>query len=252
MKHELINLNIKAPTAMMIRPAAAMFSKLRQVVIDGSGFDFLGVCGDVLRPADYVSKKDGVANRSWHKTGRAFDYDQTSNKLVIVSEPQGGKQFFRTYLMCARQDGSRGVKRLLRDYRGGSTNSYVFDFTAAAQSCGLTRIPAWKGWQDKDNYNRREFWHYQYNPEGVTWDDAMLQLIGKSRSSSNIVVGLNDRGKIVLDIQKRLLALGLLPADEVDGVYGAITFGAVKMFQKQKGLDADGLVGPNTRKELFT
>ena len=44
-----------------------------------------------------------VAYRSNHKTGRAFDYDQTSTAIVIVLEPRNGKTFFRTYLKCAKQ-----------------------------------------------------------------------------------------------------------------------------------------------------
>jgi hypothetical protein len=92
---------------------------------------------------------------------------------VIVSEPKGGKQFFRTYLICARQDGSLGTRRLLRDYRGWSANRYVFDFTAAAEAVGFKRIPAWTGW--RQHYNRREFWHYQFD-EGLTWEAAMSQI----------------------------------------------------------------------------
>jgi hypothetical protein len=55
-----------------------------------------------------------VATSSWHKTGRAFDYDQTSPHLVLVSEPSQGKQYFRTYLVCKDQTGKQGVKKTLR------------------------------------------------------------------------------------------------------------------------------------------
>ena len=37
---------------------------------------------------------------------------------------------------------------------------------------------------------------------------------------------------------------------EVDGVFGANTKEAVKLFQKMNGLGADGIVGPATRKAL--
>ena len=37
----------------------------------------------------------------------------------------------------------------------------------------------------------------------------------------------------------------------VDGIYGADTEKAVKQFQKDKGLTADGIVGENTMKELL-
>lgn len=233
---------------MMTPTAAAVFEQLRKTVHEGSGVDFLAVCGDVARPADFQSKKDGVANRSWHKTGRAFDYDQNSKALVIVSEPDAGRQFFRTYLICADQSGKLGVKRQLRDYRGFTVNKYVFDFTAAAEAAGFKRIPAWSGW--RDHYNRREFWHYQYNPQNLTWDAAMLELKGKTRPAEDAVIGLNDRGPAVTSLQTALADKGYLDSAEIDGVFGAKTKLAVMDLQKASGLDADGLVGPDTRKKL--
>ena len=95
----------------------------------GSAGDFLSRCGDVSRPANFRSPKDRVADRSWHKTGQAFDCDQTSRALVIVSEPRMEQQYFRTYLFCKKQDESHGVKKTVRDYRGGSSSGHLFDFT---------------------------------------------------------------------------------------------------------------------------
>lgn len=248
--------NVKAPMPFMVPKAANAFNKLREIASLGSGIDFLAVCGDIMRPAGFISTKDGVANRSWHKTGRAFDYDQTSKALVIVSELIGGKQFFRTWLLCADQTGKFGVKKSLRDYRGGSANAYVFDFTAAAERVGFKRIPAWNGWQK--NYNRREFWHYQFD-EGLTWQAAMNQLKGVQLKASdsidkistavatNGIIGLNDRGERVIKIQSALFAAGLLEHEDIDGVFGEKTLLAVKAFQARSGLDIDGLVGPATR-----
>ena len=94
MMANMVKADTSAGDPRMHPKAAARFNKLRRTVSENSGVDFLAKCGDVLRPANYKSTKDGVADRSWHKTGRAFDYDQTSKALVIVSEPVGGKQFF--------------------------------------------------------------------------------------------------------------------------------------------------------------
>ena len=240
---------VTAPQPYMHRDAAAAFIPMRNEVAAKAGFDFFRICGDIKRDATFTSKKDGVANRSWHKTGRALDYDQNSKALVIVSEPIGGKQYFRTYLKCADQYGSMGVRRTLRDTRGYSVTAYVIDLTAIAEKYSFKRIPAWSGWQK--NYNRREFWHYQYNPQNLTWDAAMLELIGKSRPAEDNVFGLNDRGTTVREIQAALAANKLLPQSEVDGVFGAKTHAAVIKFQAANKLDADGLVGPATRAKLF-
>lgn len=242
----------------MHRNAAPLFERLKAAVIAGAGFDFLAVCGDVLRAADFRSTKDGVANRSWHKTGRAFDYDQTSAAIVIVSEVAGGKQFFRTYLKCKLQDGSQGKLLKVRDMRGHTVSAYLFDFTKAAEDLGWERIPAWNGW--KKNYNRREFWHYQFD-QGLTWDSAMQQIKGlpavptkAAVAAGKLIIGRNDRdsntGGRVTPIQKALNRLGLLPSKEIDGIYGGKTANAVKAFQRRSGLAVDGDTGPNTLKAL--
>ena len=240
---------VAAPQPYMHRDAAAAFIPMRDEVAAKAGFDFFAICGDIKRDANFTSKKDGVANRSWHKTGRALDYDQNSKALVIVAEPIGGKQYFRTYLKCRDQYGSMGVRRTLRDMRGYSVTAYVIDLTSIAEKYNFKRIPAWSGWQK--NYNRREFWHYQYNPQNLTWDAAMLELRGKTRPAVETVFGLNDRGTTVREIQAALAAKKLLPLSEVDGVFGAKTQAAVIKFQTANKLDADGLVGPATRAKLF-
>lgn len=247
----LVPVNTITPNAgwARMRPEAAWrFNKLREQVFKESGVDFLAICGDVLRPASFISNKDGVATRSWHKTGRAFDYDQTSIALVLVSEILNGKQYFRTYLRCSRQDGSLGEKRKVKDMRGYTVDAYLFDFTGAAEALEFRRIPAWNGWQQ--HYNRREFWHYQFD-EGLTWDAAMLQLRGKSRPAIDAVIGLNDRGEQVRVVQNKLAELGFLSKSEIDGIFGAKSKVAVEKFQAANNLDADGIVGAKTREKLF-
>lgn len=253
---KLVRIDTIAPTPLMVETAATAFGKLRKAVFDGSGVDFLMRCGDVSRPAGFRSTKDGVVNRSWHKTGRAFDYDQTSKAIVVVSEPgKDGKQYFRTYIRCADQSGKQGKRERVRDYRGFTVDAFLFDFTAAAERLQFRRIPAWHGWQRR--YNRREFWHYQFNPEGLSWDAAMRDLaVGRGevkpmkQPKVPAVLGPNDRGPEVRKIQVALNAAGLLPQTEIDGIYGRHTKNAVAEFQRQKRLDIDGLVGPLTRKEL--
>lgn len=64
-------------------------------------------------------------------------------------------------------------------------------------------------------------------------------------------VSRGNRGKEVLDIQKRLRALGhFLGREGADGFFGPHTEAAVKAFQQQRLLLADGIVGDNTWTEL--
>lgn len=54
----------------------------------------------------------------------------------------------------------------------------------------------------------------------------------------------------IKEYQKELIKLGYLK-DVADGVYGPKTKAAVISFQKAKGLDSDGVVGPKTWETLF-
>ena len=251
----LVKVSTEAGMPYMYKTVAPQFEQLREDVRIASGRDFLEKCGDVLRAPGFISNKDGVANRSNHKTGRAFDYDQTVSYLIIQKEPIGNKMYFRTYIKCTKQDGSMGQHRKLNDYRKFGYSGYTVDFTEFAKACGFSRIPAWNGWES--HYNRREFWHYQDMEEGgkiLTWNEAMLMLVDKTVKPEDRIWGLNDRGDEVKRIQQKLADLGILPTAQVDGVFGVYTKAAVIQFQKNVGFtgkNVDGKVGPMTYKQLF-
>ena len=57
-----------------------------------------------------------------------------------------------------------------------------------------------------------------------------------------------DSGAAVKAMQQRLVALGYLAA--ADGIYGSLTYNAVKNFQKKNGLTADGVAGKMTLNRL--
>ena len=64
-------------------------------------------------------------------------------------------------------------------------------------------------------------------------------------------VGRGDTGKQVVDIQTRLAALGYFLGDEgADGFFGPHTESAIRAFQQQRLLFADGIVEDNTWTEL--
>lgn len=60
---------------------------------------------------------------------------------------------------------------------------------------------------------------------------------------------LEDAGEAVRDIQGRLLALGYAVA--ISGEFGPQTESAVRSFQTDRGLTADGVVGPETWRVLY-
>lgn len=54
-----------------------------------------------------------------------------------------------------------------------------------------------------------------------------------------------SRGETVIEIQRRLKNWGYYKGN-VDGIYGYLTYTAVKEFQRKNGLYPDGIVGPKT------
>jgi hypothetical protein len=62
------------------------------------------------------------------------------------------------------------------------------------------------------------------------------------------ILSLGDRGPEVLAVQEKLNALGFTLM--LDGVFGRGTMAQVMAFQRSKGLDVDGVVGPKTAAAL--
>ena len=65
------------------------------------------------------------------------------------------------------------------------------------------------------------------------------------------VLRTGSRGQEVKDLQSRLYQLGYY-TDEIDGQFGGATKSAVIDFQKATGLEADGMVGSETKAVLFS
>lgn len=62
---------------------------------------------------------------------------------------------------------------------------------------------------------------------------------------------LGDLGHPIRDIQERLEALGFDSAPDSKGTFGEPTAASVRSFQKARGLEADGIVGPETWRALY-
>lgn len=82
-------------------------------------------------------------------------------------------------------------------------------------------------------------------------DSVMAVTPDPSLPTAEPVLRNGMTGEAVKNLQSRLYTLGYYTA-EIDGQYGAVTKDAVLTFQRINGLDADGIVGAETRNVLFS
>ena len=88
-------------------------------------------------------------------------------------------------------------------------------------------------------------------PEPGAQESVMAVTPDPSQPTAEPVLRSGMTGDAVKNLQSRLYTLGYYTA-EIDGQYGAVTKDAVLTFQRINGLDADGIVGAETRNVLFS
>ena len=84
------------------------------------------------------------------------------------------------------------------------------------------------------------------------WPGNVMQVTpDPSLPTPEPVLRTGSTGDAVKNLQSRLYTLGYYQG-EIDGQFGAGTRDAVMAFQRQNGLEADGIVGAETRELLFS
>ena len=73
----------------------------------------------------------------------------------------------------------------------------------------------------------------------------------RKESPKNQTLGQGDTGYAVIELQKLLCNKGYLNASDCDGFFGPKTLKAVQAFQEVHAVTVDGIVGPETWRELF-
>ena len=87
--------------------------------------------------------------------------------------------------------------------------------------------------------------------DGIVGDQTWSTITAELNGGSFPLLQKGASGSSVVTLQKRLIALGYdVGSDGADGDYGDNTVKAVTNFQKDHGLEVDGVAGPNTWTEL--
>lgn len=88
-------------------------------------------------------------------------------------------------------------------------------------------------------------------PLPIVPESVMAVTPDPSQPTAEPVLRSGMTGEEIKNLQSRLLTLGYYTGD-IDGQFGAVTKDAVLTFQRINGLDADGIVGGETRALLFS
>lgn len=130
-------------------------------------------------------------------------------------------------------------------YIGGG---YAVEWKGFSYGCVRTKVSG-RGWT---HWYKLPFLHYcevsetpeiPTNPAAEPNTDYGTRLLRYRKGRTML------RGDDVLAVQARLIALGFDPGS-ADGIYGPKTTAAVLAFQTSKGIQTDGIVGPETRSFL--
>lgn len=174
-----------------LRGAIAKIKKL-------TGKDLGTLFGDTVRGISSTTSKKGADTVSWHKTGRAVDFNQGAGWLILEDKDEdSGKMMFRLYFKLKSglvltsdkdddenlvDDDDKGYVVQLKKSEGHTihfkafTNFYdvnLVDVTKILDDYDFKRIPAQDGW--KTVYNKREWWHYEKR-DGLTMYGALLEI----------------------------------------------------------------------------
>lgn len=154
-----------------------------------------GPYGDSKRGLGKATKV-GASSFSFHIVGRAIDLNQalanpSGRRYWIARDTDSAaRDYWRIYCKTTNQDGTQGQAFAKGDVKCQSfqpnttfdiPKGYYLDLTAALQLDGLfERIPAHGGWDT--NYNKTEWWHFQYAPDKQQTFQDECELIGISEA----------------------------------------------------------------------
>jgi hypothetical protein len=260
MKLQKIN-NTSASYPFLRDSVVRAYYRLRNIVkYETGGMDILADV-QLSKPKNFVDSNVNIGYRSRLKCGDAFTLDRVTQldgtpNFIVTREQSGRFFYYRVWILLDDQSGTYGQKLFLTDILSDEDyDAYVVDFTELAEYCDWRRV-AWTG---RDNFT--QILEYQFT-EGLSYEEAMLYLYSKSpylrtvrdarKPQHQRVLGLNDRGSAVRNIQEKVRQLGYIGYADINGVFDKPLQNVIQCIQEKYGLDDDGLVGEHTRELLYT
>lgn len=110
-----------------------------------------------------------------------------------------------------------------------------------------------------DTRSTKSFWYGQNEQARSTFGGSSTSTTTTTApvNNSSIEISLNDTGEVVKEIQQMLVELGYVLTNKsndttkgIDGIFGLLTYKAIRDFQKKNNLTVDGIVGEKTMEAL--
>ena len=208
-------------------------------------------------------KKDLAGSNAWYR-------EVMKNGTVMTPEEcvkQLGKVPAGAFLFIHAFDGGE-EKRGYRDGLGNASHIGIVTGKGegaihSSSSRGCVAESRFRGKTIRGGWNRVGLWNrvrYEYGDDGETerqgrfCSSAVAERTEPSlcsASTCSAVLRKGDRGKAVKEMQEALMARGYdLGRWGADGIFGKQTLKAVKAFQEDCGIKADGIVGRITYGKL--
>jgi hypothetical protein len=156
-----------------------------------------GVYGDTLRPLRKTTKS-GTSKHSFHYCGRAVDITQSlsdwgdARRYYVAKDAAGTDMYWRIWCKAEKQDGTQGEKvaKNAKDWWDFSDKKarkipegYYVDLTTLIESTDkFERIKAQSNWES--DYNKSEWWHFQYKIDKQETFGDEIELIGKTEKDA--------------------------------------------------------------------
>lgn len=183
--------------------------------------------GDIANPRGQAAR--------WHLLGQAAAID---HRAAYESTSWGLGQVMGAHWQWL---GFADVDALVTEARSG----------AAGQARLMARYLDKAGLTDALNGHDWEAVGHGYNGPGFRKNNYHVKLAEAYRrqiegpAPGDLTMNVGSRGELVTELQEALVALGY-PVD-TDGIFGPGTGAAVKKFQADRGLAADGIAGERTQ-----
>jgi hypothetical protein len=101
-----------------------------------------------------------------------------------------------------------------------------------------------------DTRTKKSFWYGQKQKKRTTFGGSVEKTV-KTVEIELPVLEVGDRGAAVKALQLILNSIDGCSCGDADGIFGAKTYAALRIFQKKNGLTVDGICGAKTWAKLL-